>query len=190
MHLPGRGSSLGQIPLGDGILSSSSSAIVACTPTSTGLLPPLRIPNAGDGVRASPGEGDGGLSSPRPTAPRQDGPLQRFLLCSMNSRMSARGKVAWHWPQVRRSCSGDEGGSRRDKRPTAEPTGSCPFRLSSSSSSDGTTAADTGSAAAGRRQTFLEKRHRFMDSFMSLIHETIQIISNKKALSKTETCKL
>lgn len=94
---------MGQIPRGDENLSSSSSASVAWTPTSTGLRL-RREPSAGDGVRARPGEGEGGLSSPRPTA-RQGGPWHRFLLCSMKSRMSARGKVAWHWPQVSRSCS-------------------------------------------------------------------------------------
>ncbi|TNN40190.1 hypothetical protein EYF80_049628 [Liparis tanakae] len=88
---------LGKIPRGNEKRSSSLSAIVAWTPTSTGRRPRMAA-NAGDGVRARPGEGEGGLSRPRPPA-RQGGPWQRLRLCSMKSRMSARGKVAWHWPQ-------------------------------------------------------------------------------------------
>lgn len=101
VELPGRGSCLGQFPRGDEKRSSSSSANVAWTPTSTGLR--LRR-ELRAGVRARPGEGEGGLSSPRPTV-RHGGPWHRFLLCSMKSRMSPKGKVAWHWPQVSRSCS-------------------------------------------------------------------------------------
>lgn len=104
VELPGRGSCLGQFPRGDEKRSSSSSASVAWTPTSTGLRLRRELRT---GVRARPGEGEGGLSRPRPTA-RHGGPWHRFLLCSMKSRMSPKGKVAWHWPQVSRSCSREE----------------------------------------------------------------------------------
>lgn len=154
-RLPGRGSCLGQIPRGDERRSSSSSANVAWTPTSTGfrLRSELRL---GDGVRARPGEGEGGLSSPRPIA-RHGSPWHLFLLCSMKSKMSARGKVAWHWPHVSRSCSREGWASwpSRARRPTDEP-GWCPLRLllssdwseqRSDSSSDEMTAVERGSAA-------------------------------------------
>lgn len=153
VELPGRGSCLGQFPRGDENRSSSSSASVAWTPTSTGLR--LRR-ELRAGVRARPGEGEGGLSRPRPTA-RHDGPWHRFLLCSMKSRMSPKGKVAWHWPQVSRSCSREGWASwpNRASRPTVKPRW-CPLRLPlssecseqrSDSSSDETIAVERGSAA-------------------------------------------
>lgn len=99
-------SCLGQIPLaGVSLLSSSSSPPgVTWTPTSTGMDP---LPSSSDlalgemGMPAIPPLSPGLEKEPGPLP----GPRHRRRLCSMKTRISPRGKLVWHWPQVSRSCS-------------------------------------------------------------------------------------
>lgn len=96
-HLPvGKPSCLGQIPLAGVSRFSSSSPGVTWIPTSTG--PDLRQTSGRGGL----GDGDPpsvGLSK------QALGPGHSLLLCSINTRISPRGKLVWHWPQVSRSLS-------------------------------------------------------------------------------------
>ncbi|KAG7260351.1 hypothetical protein CRUP_028530, partial [Coryphaenoides rupestris] len=71
---------------------------VTWMPTSTGTGPgPLPRAKCNGGRPFSPGLEKGPGSRP--------GPRHRRRLCSMKTRMSPSGKLVWHWPQVRRSCS-------------------------------------------------------------------------------------
>lgn len=88
---------------------------------------------------------DGGLSR---GLSAQRLPWHCLRLCSMKSKMSARGKREWHWPQVSRSWSPFRGSS-----------GTAPSLGESWESSSGRTP-DSGSAAGGggdkKRQTLLQ----------------------------------
>ena len=99
-------SCLGQIPLaGVSLLSSFSSPPgVTWMPTSTGMDP---LPSSSDlalgemGMPMIPPASPGLEKDPGPPP----SPLHRRRLCSMKTRISPRGKLVWHWPQVNRSCS-------------------------------------------------------------------------------------
>ncbi|KAJ8014107.1 hypothetical protein DPEC_G00036820 [Dallia pectoralis] len=144
LRLPGTCSCLGHIPRGNDRRSSSSSPSVACTPTSTGRLRSVAM--NGEGMRARPGDGEGGLSRLRA---RQGGPWHLFLLCSMKSRMSPREKVVWHCPQVNRSCSVSTA-TRMEPVPFSERSERSEQR-SDDSSSEAT--ADKGSAGTRNQET-------------------------------------
>lgn len=99
-------SCLGQIPLaGVSLLCSSSSPPgVTWMPTSTGMEP---LPSSSDLAL-----GEMGMPVIPPLSPGLEkepsallGPRHRRRLCSMKTRISPRGKLVWHWPQVSRSCS-------------------------------------------------------------------------------------
>lgn len=101
-------SCFGQIPLaGVSLLAwSSSPPGVTWTPTSTGTAP---LPSSSDlalgemGRPITPPAAPGLEKDPSPPM----GPRHRRRLCSMKTRISPRGKLVWHWPQVKRSCSPD-----------------------------------------------------------------------------------
>lgn len=99
-------SCFGQIPLaGVSLLSTSSSPPgVTWTPTSTGMDP---LPSSSD---LALGEMLKPMTPPVSPGLENDpslfpGPRHRRRLCSMKIRISPRGKLVWHWPQVSRSCS-------------------------------------------------------------------------------------
>lgn len=99
-------SCFGQIPLaGVSLLSTSSSPPgVTWTPTSTGMdpLPSSSDLALGDMLRPMTPPASPGLENDPSLFP---GPLHRRRLCSMKIRISPRGKLVWHWPQVSISCS-------------------------------------------------------------------------------------
>lgn len=99
-------SCFGQMPLAGVSLRSTSSSPPGVTwiPTSTGMDP---LPSSSDlalGERLRPmiPPVSPGLEKEPSLFP---GPLHRRRLCSMKIRISPRGKLVWHWPQVSRSCS-------------------------------------------------------------------------------------
>lgn len=99
-------SCFGQIPLaGVSLLSTSSSPPgVTWMPTSTGmdLLPSSSDLALGEMVMPMIPPVSPGLEKDPSLFP---GPRHRRRLCSMKTRISPRGKLVWHWPQVSRSCS-------------------------------------------------------------------------------------
>lgn len=99
-------SCFGQIPLaGVSLLSTSSSPPgVTWIPTSTGMdpLPSSSDLALGETLRPMIPPVSPGLEKDPSLFP---GPLHRRRLCSMKIRISPRGKLVWHWPQVSRSCS-------------------------------------------------------------------------------------
>lgn len=119
-------SCFGQIPLaGVSLLSTSSSPPgVTWTPTSTGMehLPSSSDLALGEMLRPMIPPVSPGLEKDPSLFP---GPLHRRRLCSMKIRISPRGKLVWHWPQVSRSCSsvpglrglGVDGSGDRDLTP-------------------------------------------------------------------------
>lgn len=98
-------SCLGIIP-GNGADKQSSLCGDTWTATSTGwhaLLGCRCVRECDEDVDSGEASGDdGGLSWGLSV---QRVPWHCLRLCSMNSRMSARGKREWHWPQVSRSWS-------------------------------------------------------------------------------------
>lgn len=97
-HVPvGMPSCLGQIPLAGVSRFSSSSPGVTWIPTSTG--PGLRQTSVREGL------GDGEPPQSAGLSKHALGPGHSLLLCSINTRISPRGKLLWHWPQVSRSLS-------------------------------------------------------------------------------------
>lgn len=119
-------SCFGQIPLaGVSLLSTSSSPPgVTWTPTSTGMDPLASSSDLalGEMLRPMTPPVSPGLEKDPSLFPA---PLHRRRLCSMKIRISPRGKLLWHWPQVSRSCSsgpalrglGVDGSGDRDLTP-------------------------------------------------------------------------